>query len=61
MIRLEDVVTFVWAVESVSLSEMACQLSISPGLASAAVQRLERCSESICLQDRHGIVPGWPR
>jgi len=42
MIRLDDMETFVWAVESLSFSETAYQLNISLRLASAAVQRLEK-------------------
>jgi|SRR5450830_619319 len=42
MIRLDDVEIFARSVESVSFSEVARQLNISPGLASAAVQRLEK-------------------
>lgn len=42
MIRLDDVEIFVRAAQAVSFSEAARQLNISPGLASAAVQRLEK-------------------
>jgi DNA-binding transcriptional LysR family regulator len=42
MIRLDDVQIFVQAVEANSFSEAARQLNIAPGLASSAVQRLER-------------------
>lgn len=42
MIRLDDIQIFVQAVEAESFSEAARQLNIAPGLASAAVQRLEK-------------------
>lgn len=42
MIRLDDVQIFVQAVEAESFSEAARRLNIAPGLASAAVQRLEK-------------------
>ncbi|WP_213878887.1 LysR family transcriptional regulator [Pseudomonas sp. dw_358] len=42
MIRLNDVEIFIRSVEAVSFSEAARHLNISPGLASAAVQRLEK-------------------
>jgi len=42
MIRLDDVQIFVQTVDAGSFSEAARQLSIAPGLASSAVQRLEK-------------------
>ena len=42
MIRLDDVQIFVQTVEASSFSEAARQLNIAPGLASVAVQRLEK-------------------
>ncbi|NWD68952.1 LysR family transcriptional regulator [Pseudomonas gingeri] len=42
MIRLDDIEIFVCSVESVSFSEAARQMNISPGLASVAIQRLEK-------------------
>ncbi|UPG89443.1 LysR family transcriptional regulator [Luteibacter aegosomaticola] len=42
MIRLDDVQIFVQTVEAESFSEAARQLNIAPGLASSAVQRLEK-------------------
>ncbi|MFT0545581.1 LysR substrate-binding domain-containing protein [Allopusillimonas ginsengisoli] len=42
MIRLDDIHIFVQAVDAGSFSEAARQLNIAPGLASAAVQRLEK-------------------
>lgn len=42
MIRLDDVQIFVQAVEAESFSDAARQLNIAPGLASSAVQRLEK-------------------
>lgn len=42
MIRLDDIQIFVQTVEAESFSEAARQLNIAPGLASAAVQRLEK-------------------
>ena len=46
MIRLDDIQIFVQAVEAESFSEAARQLNIAPGLASAAVQRLEKALNS---------------
>ncbi|QWT19508.1 LysR family transcriptional regulator [Bacillus sp. NP157] len=42
MIRLDDVQMFVQTVEAGSFSEAARQLNVAPGLASVAVQRLEK-------------------
>lgn len=42
MIRLDDVQIFVQTVDAGSFSEAARQLNIAPGLASVAVQRLEK-------------------
>lgn len=42
MIRLNDVQIFVHAVEAESFSEAARRLQIAPGLASTAIQRLEK-------------------
>ena len=46
MIRLDDIQIFVQTVEAESFSEAARQLNIAPGLASAAVQRLEKALNS---------------
>ncbi|WP_235577761.1 LysR family transcriptional regulator [Rhodanobacter sp. Root561] len=46
MIRLDDIQIFVQAVEAQSFSEAARQLNIAPGLASAAVQRLEKALDT---------------
>jgi DNA-binding transcriptional LysR family regulator len=42
MLRLDDVQIFVHAVEAESFSEAARRLQIAPGLASTAIQRLEK-------------------
>lgn len=42
MIRFDDIQIFVQTVEAESFSEAARQLNVAPGLASAAVQRLEK-------------------
>jgi DNA-binding transcriptional LysR family regulator len=46
MIRLDDVQIFVQTVEAESFSEAARRLNIAPGLASAAVQRLEKALDA---------------
>ena len=46
MIRLDDIQIFVQTVEAESFSEAARQLNIAPGLASAAVQRLEKALDT---------------
>lgn len=61
MIRLDDVKTFARAVESLSFSESAYQLNISLGLASAALQRLEKMLKTplFTRSTQHAVVRGW--
>ncbi|WP_448145654.1 helix-turn-helix domain-containing protein [Pseudomonas silesiensis] len=53
--------TFVWVVESASFSETACQLDVSLGLASAALQRLEKMLKTplFTRSTQHAVVRGW--